>query len=313
MEYYKVKDHIISRLTLGTVGLGLTYGISNADGKPTAEKSSRIFSTAYDLGINTIDTAQNYGDAETITGLFLSQHKNEVKPTVITKFVVSDESLLNKDLAKKQVYQSVRSSCEILGLEKIPICLFHKGKDQPMDLVLETLPSILEDLKNDGLIDLAGISIYYAHEAEEFLKLPVVEAFQVPINIFDHRLINNGMLHQMFLKNKVVFARSVFLQGLFFISLENLPQDLSNARPYISALQDLAKQADMSIAQLAFSFVNELPGITSVVFGAVAEQQVKENVDLLNGEPIPDFIKSSISKLFNSIPENIITPGLWIA
>jgi len=313
MEYYKVKDHIISRLTLGTVGLGLTYGISNAAGKPTAEESRGIFSTAYDLGINTIDTAQNYGDAEAMTGRFLNQHKDEVKPTVITKFVVSDENLLNKDLARKQVYQSVRSSCEILGLQKIPICLFHKGKDQPMDLVLETLPPILEDLKNDGLIDLAGISIYYAHEAEEFLKLPVVEAFQVPINIFDHRLIINGMLQQMFLKNKIVFARSVFLQGLFFMSPDDLPQNLSNAKPFINALHDLAKQADMSVNQLAFSFVNELSGITSIVLGAVAEYQVKENVDLLKGKPMPESIKSSISKLFTSIPENIITPGLWTA
>jgi len=168
-------------------------------------------------------------------------------------------------------------------------------------------------LKNDGLIDLAGISIYYAHEAEEFLKLPVVEAFQVPINIFDHRLIINGMLQQMFLKNKVVFARSVFLQGLFFMSPDDLPQNLSNAKPFINALHDLAKQAGMSVNQLAFSFVNELSGITSIVLGAVAEYQVKENVDLLKGKPMPESIKSSISKLFTSIPENIITPGLWTA
>lgn len=311
MEYYKINGHTIARLTLGTAGLGLNYGISNAEGKPTAETSLEIFSTASDLGINTIDTAQNYGDAELLTGHFLSQHKSGLKPTVVTKFVISDDNLLNKDLARNQVYKSVRSSCEILGLEKIPICLFHKGKDQSMDFVLEIVPAIFEDLKNDGLIDLAGISIYYAHEAESVLKFPVFEAFQVPINIFDHRLINNGMLQQMYRKNKIVFARSVFLQGLFFMSPDELPQKLESAKPYIEALKDLAKQADMSVIQLAFSFVNELKGITSIVFGATTKQQVKENIDLLNGKKIPEHLKQSITNLFNSVPEYIITPGLW--
>lgn len=311
MEYSIVKGYTISKLTLGTVALGMDYGIANTEGKPTAEKSLEIFSTAYGLGINTIDTAQNYGDAEFLTGRFLSQNKNDLEPTVVTKFVISDENLLNKDLARNQVYQSVRSSCELLGLKKIPICLFHKGKDQSIDLVLEIVPSIFEDLKNDGLIDLAGISIYYAHEAEAFLKFPILEAFQVPINIFDHRLINNGMLKQMYLKNKVVFARSVFLQGLFFMSPDELPQKLDSAKPYIKALRDLAEQADMSVTQLAFSFVNELPGITSIVFGATTKQQVKENINLVNGKNIPEHLKQSITTLFNNIPEYIITPGLW--
>lgn len=312
MEYHKINGHTVSRLTLGTASLGLNYGISNAEGKPTDETSLEIYSTASELGINTIDTAQNYGNAELLTGRFLSLNKSD-QPTVVTKFVISDENLLNQDLARNQVYQSVRSSCQLLGLVKIPICLFHKGKDQSMDLVLKVVPPIFEDLKNDGLIDLAGISIYYAHEAEAVLKFPILEAFQVPINIFDHRLINNGMLQQMHLKNKIVFARSVFLQGLFFMDPNELPQKLYGAKPYLKALRDLAEQADMTVTQLAFSFVNELLGITSIVFGVTTKQQVEENVNLLNRKRIPEHLKQSITDLFSHVPEYIITPGLWIA
>lgn len=313
MDYSQIKGYTISKLTLGTVALGMDYGISNAEGKPAQEKSFEIFSTALSLGINTIDTARTYGDAELLIGNFLSQDRNRPKTNLITKFVISNENLTSRELARKQVYASIKSSCGFLKSEQIPLCLFHKGNGQNMELLLETLPAIFEDLKNDGLIDLAGVSLFHPHEAEMFLELPVLEAFQVPVNVFDQRIIHNGMLQRMRQENKIVFARSIFLQGLYFMSPNELKGNLVNARPYILALQDLATQAGMSIAQLAFSYVRDLEAITSIVFGATTELQVKENVKLLHGNKIPVKIKQSIESLFNNIPEDIITPGFWIS
>lgn len=311
MDYSQIKGYTISKLTLGTVALGMDYGISNAEGKPVNEKSLEIFSTALSLGINTFDTARTYGDAEFLIGNFLSQDRNRPKTNLITKFVISNDNLANIELARKQVYESVKSSRGFLKLKQIPVCLFHKANAQNMDLLMEILPVIFEDLKNDGFIDLAGVSIYNPYGEEMFLEHPVFEAFQVPVNVFDQRIIRNGMLKQMQQENKIVFARSVYLQGLFFISPDELKGNLVNARPYILALQDLAKQAGMSIAQLAFSYVRDLEAITSIVFGATTELQVKENVKHLHGDMLPVKIKQSIESLFNHIPKDIITPGLW--
>ncbi len=311
MEYSQIKGYTISKLSVGTVALGMDYGISNVEGKPVNEKSLEIFSTALSLGINTFDTARTYGDAEFLVGNFLSRDGNSPKPNLITKFVISNDNLTNIDLARKQVYESVKSSCSFLKLKQIPVCLFHKANAQNMDLLMEVLPVIFEDLKNDGLIDLAGVSIYNPYGEEMFLEHPVFEAFQVPVNVFDQRIIRNGMLKQMKQENKIVFARSVYLQGLFFLSPDELKGNLVNTRPYILALQDLANQAGMSIAELAFSYVRDLEAVTSIVFGATTELQVQANVKLLYGSKIPLKIKESIESLFNNIPEDIITPGLW--
>uniref|UniRef100_UPI00404903D7 aldo/keto reductase n=1 Tax=Daejeonella sp. TaxID=2805397 RepID=UPI00404903D7 len=311
MEYSQIKGYTISKLSLGTVALGLDYGISNAHGKPVNEKSLEIFLTALSLGVNTIDTARTYGDAELLIGNFLSQDRNNPQTNLVTKFVISNDNLSNIELARIQVYESVKSSCSLLKLKQIPVCLFHKGNAQNMDMLMEILPVIFEDLKNDGLIDLAGVSIYNPYGEEMFLENPVFEAFQVPINVFDQRIIRNGMLKQMQQGNKIVFARSVYLQGLFFLSPDELKGSLVNARPYILALQDLAKQASMSIAELAFSYVRDLEAVSSIVFGATTELQVQENVKLLIGSKIPLKIRQSIESLFNNMPEDIITPGLW--
>lgn len=311
MEYTEIRGYNIPKMTLGTVALGMDYGISNASGKPLMEKSFEIFSTAISLGINTFDTARIYGDAESLIGNYLNDDTNGSKVNLITKFVISNENLANIELARKQVYESIKSSCSFLKLKQIPVCLFHKALGQNMEVLMEILPLIFADLKNDGLIDLAGASIYNPYGEELFLEHPVFEAFQVPINVFDQRIIRNGMLKQMQQENKIVFARSVYLQGLFFLSADELKGNLTNAGPYILALQDLAKQAGMSIAELAFSYVRDLEAVNSIVFGATTELQVQENVKLLQGKKIPPEIKQSIESLFYNMPDDIITPGLW--
>ena len=49
-------------MVLGTVQLGMNYGIANLDGKPDEEKSFSILRTALEGGINTLDTARAYGE-----------------------------------------------------------------------------------------------------------------------------------------------------------------------------------------------------------------------------------------------------------
>src|SRR5258708_4578960 len=59
-----------SEIALGTVELGLDYGIA-AGGeilRPAADEAARLLHRALDLGINLMDTARAYGDSEEIIG-----------------------------------------------------------------------------------------------------------------------------------------------------------------------------------------------------------------------------------------------------
>ena len=56
------------RLVLGTVQLGMPYGIANRLGKPSQEVATSIVRTAWSKGIREFDTAQGYGDSETVLG-----------------------------------------------------------------------------------------------------------------------------------------------------------------------------------------------------------------------------------------------------
>ncbi len=300
----------ISPLTLGTVALGMEYGISNMEGKPGNAKAIEIIKKAVDLGVNTFDIARHYGDAEKIIGSYCRQESDHTA-SIVTKFRISNENLDDPEAARREVYESVKQSLDELNPGSIDIALFHKRPGQPLDKILKILPSILRNLQSDGLIGKGGISIFHPSEVELCIPFEEIEVFQVPVNILDHRLIQHNVLHRLVEHDKIVFARSIFLQGLIFLDCNNLSNELAEAGNYIRGLKELADKAGMSVTQLAFSFVRDLPGITSIIFGAVNATQVQDNVRLYHSPVLPGHIRVEIENKFRNVPEKIITPALW--
>ncbi|MCE7070856.1 aldo/keto reductase [Dyadobacter sp. CY327] len=309
MKYTAFKAYRFSALTLGTAQLGLPYGVSNQTGIPAPEEANAMLAYATELGINTFDTARTYGYSENVLGGYIEKHEPG-QSHVVSKFKISRENLMDQERAWREVSASVMTSLNTLKIPRLPVCLLHKGVE-PMEQVMKVLPEILQRLKSEGLIDIGGISAYFPDDIPYFLEDPDVEAAQVPLNIFDQRLIRDGYLDRLHAKGKLVFVRSVFLQGLFFMHPEQLTGVLQKAKDHLRQLKHLAEQGGMSVAQLAFSFVRDLPAVDSIVVGAVNTQQVSENVNLMNGPVIPGEILAGIAEAFLHVDEEVITPGLW--
>lgn len=311
MEYINRMGYQLSRLTLGTVQLGMDYGISNAAGKPPSAVAKEILDCASEAGITTLDTSETYGSAEKEIGDYLATGKLKNTPVIVTKFKIPAQSFYSIESVRDQTFSSIHSSLGKLNLGRIPIFLFHKDKDQPLQDLIKPLLHVFTELKKKGLIDIAGISAYGPEDVDTVLKHDILEAVQIPINLFDQRLVNNNSLDQLKDKNKIVFARSIYLQGLFFMNPDELPVKLVAARQYLNRLGEIAKAAGLTIPQLAFAYVNNIRAITSIVFGAVSRKQVDENVALLQTASLQPVIAESIKQAFSDVPEYIITPGLW--
>ena len=75
-----------SKIALGTVQFGTDYGVSNREGQTDAREVERILDTALEFGIDLIDTASAYGNAEQVLGRYdLSSFK------VVSKFMPPPE------------------------------------------------------------------------------------------------------------------------------------------------------------------------------------------------------------------------------
>lgn len=297
----------ISKITLGTVQLGIPYGIANKLGQPSTKSSHELLQFALDNRINTLDTARIYGNAEEVIGSF----EQSEQFTIISKFKLSDAALNNLDLAIREARESVRISCEMLKIKTIPICLFHKNKDQAMEKVSKILPPILKILKQEGRISEGGISVYSPAELRYIRDWKTIRAVQVPMNIFDTRLLTQNLMQTLVDNQVKVFIRSIYLQGLILMDENEVPDHLSIAKAPLHQLKTIAASVNKEIKEIAFSFVRDTPGVTSLVVGAETISQLKENLALLSGAPLPPEVYSDILNAFKDLPEELITPALW--
>ena len=99
-----------NKIILGTVQLGVKYGINNNDGKPSKEMAFSILDYAWKNGVEILDTADVYGDAQAIIGEYHLSTNNIFK--VNSKFKgnslpveIQIEKILNElNIPKLNVY-----------------------------------------------------------------------------------------------------------------------------------------------------------------------------------------------------------------
>ncbi len=300
----------LSRLTLGTVQLGLNYGIANQNGQPDAGAAYAILQTAADLGVTVFDTALHYGNSEAVLGSWLAARPaGQPEPTMVTKFKLTCADDADERTVEQDVRTQLETSLSRLGLRQVPLYLLHNSQDlrrQEANLV-----RVLGRLTREGLIGAAGVSIYGPDDVDKILSHDVFQAIQAPMNLFDTRLVRSGALGRLAAAGLAVFIRSVYLQGLFFMPAEKLPPALSAAAELLAGLRRLAETEGLSIAQLAISYVRDMPGVTSLVVGAERADQIAETAVLLAGPPLSERAAAAVADSFADVPEQIIDPNYW--
>ena len=296
----------VSEISLGTVQLGIPYGLNNSGEKTDEETAFRMLDIACDNGINWLDTAAAYGDSECVIGEWLKTQKDTV-PFVATKVNRLDHSSL--DSLRASLKEQVEMSKKRLGLEQIPLLMIHHCEEYLEDP--ENMRIAFDELKAKGDILLSGISAY-AHHDYEALANSGFDAVQIPVNVFDWRQISNGGIDKFKDAGMIVFARSVYLQGLVFRTAEQLTPKMAFCSETIQKWEKICKRFDMSPGSLSLSFALSLPAVTSLVIGCRNEQQIKKTFTLY--DEVRTLTEDEMNELrleFSDTDERIITPSLW--
>jgi aryl-alcohol dehydrogenase-like predicted oxidoreductase len=311
MPYLDTALKTVSPLTLGTVQLGLPYGLHAGGQAPERAVAFDILRAAADCGIDTLDTARDYGVAEEVIGDCLAAGDGRTDTRIVTKFRIPSEVEGSPAEMRRLVRTSLARSLAVLRRPQVHALLFHKAMHQDLRMLLPPLTDILSELREEGLIGHAGLSAYRPADVEAVIGNPVMSCVQVPLNIFDAFLLREGWLQALAAAGTFVFARSVFLKGLLLASPDRLAPGLEDAAPHLRNLARMAGQASLTTAELAFAFVRHLEGVGSIVFGADNPGQVRENARLLDIPPLSAGLVEEAMTLFREVPEHIIAPGLW--
>ena len=307
MKINTVKGQDITILSLGTVQLGLNYGIHNDSGKPSLETSFRILNAAMEAGINTLDTAAGYGNSEEVIGAWLKTVAEDQRPFIVTKAAKLDHSSL--EALRADLQSRVASSKARLGLPQLPMLMLHNCDDYLCDK--ENVKLVFDELKASGEILYAGISAYSNHDYGE-LASSGFDAVQIPVNIFDWGQIENGGLQKLKDSGMMIFVRSVYLQGLVFQDPDSIPERMAFCRDTLVKFRNLCKKYQLSPAVLALSYALSLPGVTSLVLGSETVEQVQQNARLLKeAVTLSPEQMAEIRENFLDTELRILNPSMW--
>lgn len=255
------------RLALGTVQLGLPYGIANQSGQVDLDEAKNILAYACDKGIITLDTAIAYGESESVLGKIGVDHWQVISklPTLPSgDFVVND-----------WVNESVKDSLKRLGISKLRGLLLHSSQQLLEPQGNELYKSMIA-LKEQGKIEKMGVSIYSPDELDVLWPLYQFDIVQAPFNILDRRLDTSGWLTRLHMAGVEVHTRSAFLQGLLLMKASERPDKFRRWYSLWGQWHQWLENNNLSPVQACLAFVMSKKEIDRAVFGVDSLKQLKE-------------------------------------
>jgi aryl-alcohol dehydrogenase-like predicted oxidoreductase len=296
---------ITEGLALGTAQLGMRYGIANVVGRPDARLSSEIIAEAYRQGVRFFDTAQDYGESETVLGEAFAGFGIGADVRVITK--LSSRIVATGDI--NLVRQSLETSLRRLNVASLWAVLLH-GEMQ-LDQLQGWLGDIVRQAKEDGLLQRFGVSVYAPERALQALETEAIDVVQVPCNAFDRRMRQAGVFERARDCGKSVFVRSVYLQGLALLEPDNMPIAIPGARNAVRALIRFCDHEGVSRQRFAISYIRWMAPESPLVIGAESVQQLVANCGIILAEPLPVELHRAWEELYRHEHPQLIDPRTW--
>jgi aryl-alcohol dehydrogenase-like predicted oxidoreductase len=296
------KNEMMSRLVLGTAQLGMPYGIANKSGKPAFSTALSIVQAAWECGITEFDTAQAYGDSEQILGRIFTELGVVQKARVTTK-------LKSPAVAPSPpLYQSVEESLERLNISKLECLLLHR--EDMLDMLDNGLKESLRTLVQRGHVRYLGVSVYSPDRARQALGYDLFDVIQIPANVLDRRFQRAGIFEMAEDRDRRIYIRSAFLQGLVLMNGEEVPEKMASVKPVLAKLDSLALQYRLSRQAIALLYLRDRFARAKIIFGAEVPEQVLQNARCWQLEAPAGFLLE-LDDAFPELDENILNPAKW--
>lgn len=258
----------VQKLGLGTVQWGLPYGVSNQRGMTSPETVRSILAEAKVCGIKILDTASLYGVSESVLG------KNDLGAfRVVTKTPRFATPMITNEHAE-MLSQTFQKSLQRLSLQNIYGLLVHHAED----LVVpggERLVAVLNSMKDSGVVEKVGVSVYDSEQLAAVLEVFKPDIVQLPLNVLDQRMLQSGSLESLHRDGVETHIRSVFLQGLLLMPLEQIPAYFAPILPLLERWQATAISRSLTLTQAALSFVRDIESVGTVLVGVEDLQQFR--------------------------------------
>jgi aryl-alcohol dehydrogenase-like predicted oxidoreductase len=289
----------MSKIIIGSAQFGSRYGITNEAGEIAQEEIETILRLGRTAGVSMLDTAISYGNAEERIGI-----SNSAGYEIITKLPSIPKEQID---VFKWIYDEVNNSLRRLKRKSIYGLLLHN----PMDVLGssgDVVIRALNLLKEDGLIERYGISIYSPLEIEAlFSGQPkfIPDIVQSPLNIFDRSIETSGWLDNFNAMSIEVHARSIYLQGLLLQDPKKRSKNFVNWDGVFEKYDSWIRESGVSPLSACIAHALSYPQISGVIIGVTTATELEQAL----AASVCDHVRAPA--VLQSIDNDLINPMKW--
>jgi aryl-alcohol dehydrogenase-like predicted oxidoreductase len=310
----------ISEISLGTWQIGGKWGDNFSH-----ENADRILNTAFEEGINFIDTADVYsdGESEKAVGRFIRSKKERIY--VATKCGRRLNPHVNAAYQPDVLRKFVENSLKNMGLETLDLIQLHCP---PTEVYYRSeIFDFFDRLKKEGKILNLGVSVEKVEEALKAIEYPNVSTIQIIFNMFRQRpselFFKEARKRDVGIIVRVPLA-SGLLTGTYKSSTSFGPGDHRNFNRTgaafdqgetfsgidyetgLMAVNELKKifPEMPNLAPLALKWILMFDEVSCIIPGASKPGQVGSNMQALN---LPELSKNNLKEIY-TVYEKYIKP-----
>lgn len=300
----------VSLVSLGTVSLGLDYGIRapGAEGAPSDLEATRVLNAASDAGINLFDTAPAYGASETLVGRVLGPKSEAILATKVPATVNDQEGnpLSSVDL-RARTRQSLEKSRRALRRDVLDIVQIHSASTET--LVSGVITEELIVAKERGWIRHLGASVYGEPAARAAIDAKIFDVLQIAYSVLDQRMAER--IFPLAEANGVgILVRSAFLKGVLTTKAAWLPDELFPLRVAAERARELLADSWASLPRAALRFCLSAPQVSSVLIGARTAEELTVSLEAEQLGPFDEQLLLAARSLALS-EERLLNPSYW--
>jgi L-glyceraldehyde 3-phosphate reductase len=306
-----------SGLRLPRISFGLWQNFGDAT---PVDRQRAMLRTAFDLGINHFDLANNYGppygSAESNFGRLLREdfgpYRDELLVSTKAGWDMWPGPYGQGGGSRKYLLASLDQSLQRMGLDYVDIFYSHRfDPETPLEETMGALVTAVEQ----GKALYVGISSYSATKTREASSL--LRSAGIPLRIHQpsynmlNRWIEEELIDTLGEEGIGCIAFTPLAQGVLTDKyLSGVPADARVNRPggdtlaasdlreenleRVRALNRIAQARGQSLAQMAIAWVLRDPRVTSALVGASRPEQIRDNVAAVEN---PDFTDDELAEI----------------
>lgn len=304
MEYKRIQyvNRPLSELVFGCANAGLM----TKPGIFRKQEVWKLLDGAVDAGINTFDTAENYGDSELVLGKWMKQRKIRDKVVILTKGCHPHGA---PRVTPEALKEDLEQSFSRLGTDYIDIYLLHR--DHP-DAEIGAVVEVLNEYHKAGKIGAFGAS-NWTHERIKEANEYALRKGMVPFSVSSPNFgpatqvedpwgggcvsisgENGAEARRWYTEQEMpVFAYSCLGRGLFSgkVKADDPEAEKERLDKYaikgywcrenldrLARVEKIAKKRDCSVSQIALAWIMQQPMQTFPIVTVSSVERIKENV-----------------------------------